>query len=110
MSVNPSSIDAQAEGSAPRKIPGDILQLARTESAHMRRRMVDVLEEKLGVPPALFTARLGLTLHYPVLSMEQMQQMKPAFDLLPFSVAQQKNCVAFRDDAGQLLIRVNSRV
>ncbi len=104
MSVNPSSIDAQAEGSAPRKIPGDILQLARTESARMRRRMVDVLEEKLGVPPALFTARLGLTLHYPVLSMEQMQQMKPAFDLLPFSVAQQKNCVAFRDDAGQLLV------
>lgn len=104
MSVNATNIDAQAEGSAPRKIPGDILQLARTESARMRRRLVDVLEEKLGVPPAVFTARLGLTLHYPVLSMEQMQQMKPAFDLLPFSLAQQKNCVAFHDDAGQLLV------
>ncbi len=104
MNANPTNIDAQAEGYVPRKIAGDIMQLARAEATRMRRRMVDVLEEKLGVPPAVFTASLGLTLHYPVLAMEQMQQMNPAFDLLPFSVAQQKNCVVFRDAAGKLLV------
>ena len=102
MSANPSSQLPPTEGHVARRISGDILQLARAEAVRVRRRMVDVLEEKLGVPPPVFAASLGLTLHYPVLSMEQMQMQKPAFDLLPFAVAQQKNCVAFRDDDGQL--------
>ena len=102
MSTNPTTHLPKAEGQAANRIPSDILQAARAEAVRVRRRMVDVLEEKLGVPPPLFAASLGLTLHYPVLSMEQMQKLKPAFDLLPFAVAQQKNCVAFRDDDGAL--------
>ena len=84
------------------RISSSTLQTARAEAVHTRRRLVEVLEEKLGVPPGVFTTSLGMTLHYPVVAMEQLQLMKPAFDLLPFSVAQQKNCVAFRDDAGAL--------
>ena len=85
-------------------IPSDMLQWARTEAARSRRRLIEVLEEKLGVPPAVFAASLGLTLHYPVLSMEQLHPLTPAFDLLPFPQAVQKNCVAFRDGAGCLLV------
>ena len=102
MNVNPTTIAAQTETQAARKISREMLQDARSESARVRRSMVEVLEEKLGLPPAVFSANLGLTLHYPVLSMEQLQQLRPAFDLLPFSLATQKNCVAFYDEAGQL--------
>jgi len=105
MSANPNTQGTQippAEGQPPHRIPSEILQAARAEAIRVRRRMVEVLEEKLNVPPPVFAACLGLTLHYPVLSMEQMHKLKPAFDLLPFAVAQQKNCVAFRDDDGQL--------
>lgn len=102
MSVNPTTITIRAETQKPRKISKEMLLAARSESTRVRRSMVEVLEEKLGLPPAVFSASLGLTLHYPVLSMEQMQQLRPAFDLLPFSLASQKNCVAFYDDDGQL--------
>ena len=93
---------AVTESHTASRISSNTLQTARAEAAHTRRRLVEVLEEKLGVPPGVFTTSLGLTLHYPVVAMEQLQLMKPAFDLLPFSIAQQKNCVAFRDDAGAL--------
>lgn len=102
MNVNPTTMEAQTETPVPRKISKDLMQEARSESVRVRRSMAEVLEEKLGLPPAVFSASLGLTLHYPVLSMEQLQQLRPAFDLLPFSLATQKNCVAFYDDAGQL--------
>ena len=102
MNVNPTTIAIRAGTQTPRKISKEMMLEARSESIRVRRSMVEVLEEKLGLPPAVFSASLGLTLHYPVLSMEQMQQLRPAFDLLPFSSASQKNCVAFYDDDGQL--------
>ena len=104
MNVNPTTITAQSGATKIRKIPADLMQEARGESVRVRRSMVEVLEEKLALTPATFTASLGLTLHYPVLAMEQMQPLRPAFDLLPFSLATQKNCVAFHGDDGQLLM------
>ena len=106
MSINQNSRLLHPAGGSEEthKIPGDILQLARAESERSRRRLIDVLEEKLGVPPQAFTASLGLTLHYPVLVMDQLHQLSPAFDLLPFSQAVQKTCIAFRDDTGSLLV------
>ena len=104
MSANPTAITTPVESESARKISSDMMQEARSEALRARRRMVEVLEEKLDVPPAVFSASLGLTLHYPVLTMEQMQQMQPAFNLLPFSLATQKNCVAFHSDVGQLVM------
>jgi general secretion pathway protein E len=101
---NPTLSQAVAGGEEAHKIPGDILQLARAESERSRRRLIEVLEEKLGQPPQAFTARLGMTLHYPVLVMDQLHQLSPAFDLLPFSQAVQKTCIAFRDETGNLLV------
>ena len=87
---NTSAHHAVTEMADARKIPNDILQSARAEAVRTRRRMVEVLEEKLGMPPPAFTASLGFTLHYPVLSMDQLQRLAPAFDLLPFAQAAQK--------------------
>ena len=104
MSFNPSSLQPQGESKVARHIPADLLQAARADAIRLRRRLVDVLEEKLGVPSPIFTASLGMTLHYPVLNMEQMQKWEPALDLLPFTIAQQKNCVAFRDEHKRLCL------
>ena len=95
MNANPTTITTPAETQTAHKISGELLQEARSEAARVRRSMVEVLEEKLGLPPTVFSASLGLTLHYPVLSMEQMQQLRPAFDLLPFSLATQKKLHRF---------------
>ena len=97
--AHPAGAPQEAHG-----ISNDVLQSARTEAARSRRRLIDVLEEKLGLPPAAFAASLGNALHYPVLSMDQLHQLTPAFDLLPFPQAAQKNCVAFRDAGGDLMM------
>ena len=106
MNTNQDSVPLHPAGTSAgtHKIPRDILQLARAESERSRRRLIDVLEEKLGVPPPAFTASLGLTLHYPVRVMDQLHQLSPAFDLLPFPQAVQKTCIAFRDGSGSLLV------
>jgi general secretion pathway protein E len=85
-------------------ISSDILQAARADALRLRRRLIDVLEEKLELSPAIFTTRLGITLHYPVLTMDQLYGLAPAFDLLSFQLALQKNCIVFRNDANQLLV------
>ena len=91
-------------GAAGNKIPSKAMQRARIEAIRTRRRWVEVLEEQLSVTPAAFVAALGSTLHYPVVSMDQLHAMTPAFDLLPFSQAVQKLCVAFRDAEAGLVV------
>jgi general secretion pathway protein E len=83
-------------------ISSDVLQAARADAARTRRRLVEVLEERLDLPPPAFTSCLGVTLHYPVLSMEQLRELSPAFDVLPFAQAMRRECVALRDNAGEL--------
>jgi general secretion pathway protein E len=106
MSANPvlAILHPADEPQAITAIAGDLLQSARAEAVRLRRRLVDVLEEQLALPPALFTARLGTTLHYPVLTMGQLHDLTPAFDLLPFPQALQKTCIAFRDNNKCLLV------
>ena len=85
-------------------IAGALLQVTRAEATQLHSRLVTVLEEKLAVSPEAFTARLGATLHYPVLTMEQLHGLTPAFDMLPFALAQQKTCIAFRAADAQLWV------
>lgn len=104
MSANPTLPLSSATESIGLVIPAETLQSARAESLTLRQRQVEVLEEKLALPPAVFTANLGATLHYPVMSMEQMQKLTPAFDLVPFALAAQKSCIAFRDNLSNVLL------
>jgi general secretion pathway protein E len=77
---------------------------ARGVAATNRRRLVDVLEEQLGVGPDEFTARLGATLRLPVLKMDALRRAAPAFEVLPFSECAQRNCVLIRDERGDTLL------
>ncbi|HEY9532024.1 MAG TPA: GspE/PulE family protein [Burkholderiales bacterium] len=77
---------------------------ARAAAAASRRRVVDVLEERLAQDPDTFTTRLAATLKLPSLDMTELRQAAPAFDLLPFSECAQRGCVLLRAPGGRLLL------
>jgi len=83
----------------------DIAQ-ARAAAAAARRRVVDVLEEGLGLEADAFTERLAQTLRLQTLPMAELRRMAPAFDLLPFAECAQHGCVLLRGD-GELLLAID---
>ena len=77
---------------------------ARHSAKQTGRRVLSVLEESTALPPDAFVARLGDMLHYPTLTMAALNQLTPAFDLLPFADAVKRECVALRNTEGELLL------
>ena len=96
-------MNAPATGMAE-PIAAEITAEARSVARAGRRRVGDVLEEKLALDPDAFIARLGATLHLPVLRMEELRRATPAFDLLPFSECAQRGCALLRTPEGELLL------
>ncbi len=97
-------LNHSAEIDAVQPIPAALIAEARLEAGRVHRRLIEVLAEKLNLAPDVFTARLGKTLHYPVLNMAQLHELSPAFDVVPYNEASQKECVAFRGEKGALLL------
>ena len=77
---------------------------ARQSARQTGRRVLTVLEESTALAPEAFLERLGDMLHYPTLNMAALNQLVPAFDLLPFSDAVKRECVALRNAEGELLL------
>ncbi len=98
------NINHPAQLDAVQPIPAALIAEARSEAEGVHRRLIEVLAEKLNLPPDAFAARLGKTLHYPVLNMARLHELTPAFDVVPYNEAAQKDCVAFRDEKGALLL------
>src|SRR5258708_12375114 len=72
------------------------IEVARSAAGVARRRLVEVLEAKLGLDPDAFVARLGATLKIQVMRMEELRGAAPAFDVLPFSEGAQRGCALVR--------------
>jgi general secretion pathway protein E len=83
--------------------PQDLAR-ARNEAARSKRRMVELVEEQLALPADEFVRVLGEVLRFPALSMQELHALAPAFDLLPFAEAAERECLAFRDAAGEVLV------
>jgi general secretion pathway protein E len=77
---------------------------ARAAAKAARRRVVDVLEESLGLDPDSFTARLAGTLSLERLDMAALRRAAPAFDLLPFAECSQRGVALLRAEDGRLLL------
>lgn len=75
-------------------------ELARTEN----RRLIETLESVLAVDADAFLASLASAMHYAPISMRELHTLVPAFDVIPFALANKKECVAFYDEAGALLL------
>ena len=71
-------------------------------AANDERHLVDVLEERSGLDSTTFVRALGYKLRYPVLDMDGLYRLVAAFDVLPFAVALQRECLALRDVQGRL--------
>jgi general secretion pathway protein E len=90
---------------------GEVLTAARIEEARTQarasnRRVVEVLEETLKLPPAEFTITLAEMLKFPAAPIQMLHELVPAFDVLPFSEASSRECIAFRDERGELLLAI----
>jgi len=77
---------------------------ARGTAQAARRRLVDVLEERLALQPDAFAAELGAAFRMPVLRMEELRRLAPAFDVVAFSECSQKGCALLRGEDGALLL------
>jgi len=66
-------------------------------------RFLESLEAQCAGPAEL-VARLAASAGCRVATLEEMQSLAPAFDLLPFAEAQARECLLFRDAGGGLLL------
>jgi len=79
-----------------------LVDTARAEAAQARRRLVDVLDERLALDPDEFVRQLAGAHGLTALGMNTLRETSPAFDLLPYAEAAEHNCVLVRDAAGSL--------
>ncbi len=77
---------------------------ARAEATQARRRLVDVLEERLALDPDQFVEHLGAAHAIAVVKMAELREAQPAFELLSFNEAAERGCVLVRDAGGSLLL------
>ncbi|MCK9990396.1 MAG: ATPase, T2SS/T4P/T4SS family [Rugosibacter sp.] len=64
-------------------------------------RLIEALAEECGTSAETFTARLAATVHMRITGMDEMYAMEPAFDLLSYGEALQRECLLFRNASPQ---------
>jgi len=84
-------------------ITSDQIAQARAGAAAARRRLVEVLEETVAADPDRFTAELARTLRLEHMTMAELREATPAFDLLSFAECAQRGCVLVRRREGLCL-------
>jgi general secretion pathway protein E len=88
-------------------ISAALLVEARRLAAAEGRMVVEVLEELHGGLPEEFIAALGEVVNRPVLSMAEIRNLAPAFDVLPFKESLAHDCLMLRDATGHLHLVVD---
>lgn len=78
------------------------IKKARLEAANSGANLLLTLEELIAEPREVFVAQLAETFGYLPLAMDDLHQLAPAFDVIPFAEASQHDCLLFRDDSGKL--------
>jgi general secretion pathway protein E len=85
-----------------------VLSAANLESARRATAagvpMIEALEEECGLSPDAFARALAHTLHLDYAGMEVLQGMTPAFDVLPYADAMQRECVLVHGADGALAL------
>jgi general secretion pathway protein E len=92
-------VSVVSAGMAP-LIPHEELMVARAESERSDRKLVDVLEARLGGGPAEFISRLAATTRLPVATLDDLREGEAAFDVVPYPEAMRRGCLAVRTAEG----------
>ncbi|OYY97226.1 MAG: general secretion pathway protein GspE, partial [Methylophilales bacterium 16-45-7] len=85
-------------------IHATLIKQAKALALQQQRRVIEVLEELVGSNQETFLSALGACLHYSPISMKEMHTLIAGFDAIPFSKAQQKECLAFFNEDEQLTL------
>ena len=80
------------------------IRAARAEAARTHQPVCKVLEESMVLSPQQFTEVLGATMHFPVLGMDALHRLEPAFDVITFGESVEHDCLALRNAEDQLLV------
>jgi general secretion pathway protein E len=76
--------------------PAEEIRAARLAAAG--RKFIEVLDERAGLAPVAFVARLAATVDSPILPMSFLQAAAPCFDRLGFGEALRRECLVLRKD------------
>ncbi len=77
---------------------------ARVLAAQSKRSVTEVLEDQVGLDAKAYLNALGGLLHYPVFDMDRLNSLSPAFDVLSYSEAVERNSIALRSQNGELIV------
>ena len=77
---------------------------ARAIAAQTKRSVAEVLEDRGGLDPRGFVMVLGELLHLPVYAMDDIDQLLPAFEVLPFFDSAERDCIALRNGDNGLIV------
>lgn len=80
----------------------ETIQKARLEAASNGASLLLTLEELVAEPRETFISQLAKIFGYLPLSMDNLHELEPAFDVISFTEASKRDCLLFRDDAGKL--------
>jgi general secretion pathway protein E len=84
------------------RLTAQLIQQARAQAAEQGGSALAALEALSGLAGEAFLAELGQAFAYPTFAMDGLRDLEPAFDLLPFGQALERECAACRDEAGRL--------
>ncbi len=98
------NLAATVASTPPMVFTPEQVHTARATALSVQRRMVDVLEEQSGLDAGSFMQVLADTLHYTLLGMDDLHRLTPAFDVLSFTEALDRECIMLRDSDGSLIL------
>jgi general secretion pathway protein E len=96
--MNPRELD-----SVSHILPDEIAR-ARGMARASGKPAIELLEENVGLPAEGFVAALAATLGFEPITMSGMDELQPAFDLLPYTEALARGCVLFRTRDSELVL------
>jgi len=71
------------------------IKQAKLQAQLQQRRVLEVLEEMIGDDQEQFLLALSQSFHFSAIEMKELNALSPAFEVVSFSMAQQKECLAF---------------
>jgi general secretion pathway protein E len=81
-----------------------LIKQAKQLAHQQQRRVIEVLEELYHANQELFVQALAVCFHFQPISMKEMHTLTAGFDAIPFSKAQQKECLALFNEEDQLTL------
>jgi general secretion pathway protein E len=82
----------------------EYIQQALIAAKTQKRPMLQILEELLALDAEDFVIKLAQAFQITPISMKEMHQMTPAYEVLSFNEGQRKGCIAFKDAQSNLCI------